>query len=874
LIFKKISLRSAWYALIFSASILPAIVLAAWLSQQAHGILLENRMLKEELFHKGVATHLMLEVKRLTSVLVNKADPIAVFASNDDRQSMQSLIDVMSERDPILNTITLYNHLAQAVMTKRLGEHTAVLMIPSDPAFVIPMSGRVFLGSPVKLADNHFEFIISVPLFADDEVIGVLSATVNINEFWTHIKKALPEHDSMVYLVDGRGSLLTSLDNSQLVQGDLLSDKEIVRSLLANKHWYEKTAYLGFEGVKVFGIGTLVENLQWGIISEVSEGPIMASIMPVLLMLSLIVLLLHIVFGLISLFFTGYLLNPISELAAVMKLARKGDYTHHAAPSRYSEIDMLASCFNQMIEDIDSREQSLMTMRHAMDHAGDAIMITSVDGRIEYVNATFCESTGYSCQEVLGCKSRQFVSKKMQPKAFYKKIWLQLAPGEDWSGELNALRKDGTTYPIAMNISPVYVDGKITRFIALQKDITEQRMLEDKLRQSQKMEAVGTLVGGIAHDFNNMLAGIMGGIYLAKKKVHQGIKLDEAEEKLNGVEGLCRQAATMISHLLVFARKGILVKKDLSINEEAMKFLEFAQHSVPENVRMTYSFCQTPMTIYGDGAQLQQVLLNLLNNANDAVKDRPNPSIHLSLSRDVPGATFFQRNPDAEFGVYASIIIRDNGCGISADHLSHVFEPFFTTKELGQGTGLGLAMVYGAMTNLSAYIDVESTLDEGTTFYLYFPIIKEKKVLKTGSTEHEQDIGALQQMEHEQSKITILLADDEESLRETTAEVLIELGYKVVEAKDGLEAVDMFKAHKDEIAIAILDVVMPHFGGVELATQLRDMSSHLPVIFVTGYDKEQVLSGKPFPNSEILTKPTDFEMLDETISKLLNQSIS
>jgi len=868
--FKKISLRSAWYVLIFAASILPAIVLAPWLSQQANDILLENAMLKEELFHKEVAINLTLEAKRLTSVLVNKSDPIATFASNDNRQSIQALINTMSAREPILNTITVYNHLAHVVMTRKLADHTSKLITINDPSFVIPMSGRTFLGSPVRLSDKHFEFIISVPLVVNDEVIGVLSATVNINEFWAHIKSSIPEHDSMIYMVDGRGSLLTALENSQLAQGDLLSDKQIVRSLLANKPWHEKTSYLGFEGEQVFGIGTLADNLQWGIISEVSEGPILATIIPVLLTLSLIVLLLHIVFGLVSLFFTGYLLNPISDLAHVMRQASKGDYTHHAHSSRYQEIDMLVSCFNKMIEEIDNREHSLMKMGHAMDQAGDAVMITSADGIIEYVNATFCKHMGYSSMEAVGSKSKKFVSKSMQPKAFYKKIWLQLVPGENWSGELNARRKDGTVFPIAMNISPIYADGKITHFIALQKDITEQRILEDKLRQSQKMEAVGTLVGGIAHDFNNMLAGIMGGIYLAKKKIRQGIKLDEAEAKLSGVEELCRQAATMISHLLVFARKGILEKKELSINKAVTKFLEFAQHSVSEDVKVTCSLCQEPMTIYGDAAQLQQVLLNLLNNANDAVKDRSDPSIQVSLSRDVPGEAFFQRNPDAKFEAYASIIVSDNGSGISEENLNHVFEPFFTTKEVGQGTGLGLSMVYGAMTNLSAYIHVESTLDVGTTFYLYFPIMKEARVLETQCAEQAQGTGELQAMDDKQSKVTVLLADDEQSLRETTAEVLIELGYHVIEAKDGPDAVEMFKAHKDEIGIAILDVVMPFFGGVKLATQLRSMNSDLPVIFVTGYDKEQVLNGKPFPNSDILTKPADFEVMDATIYKLLN----
>lgn len=863
---RKIRLRTAWYALIFLASILPALVLAPWLSQEAHDILLEDRMLKEELIHKEVAIHLMLESKRLMSVLINKADPIAGLVSEGEYQSVHALIDRMSAREPMFNTITVYNHLSQAMMIKALGNHTSKPVTVSDPAFVIPMSGRIFLGSPVKLADGHFEFIIAVPLFVDDVVMGVLSATININEFWLNIKDATSEHDSMVYLVDGRGSLLTSLENSQLLQGDLLSDKQIVRSLLANKHWHERTPYIGFEGTKVFGIGTLVDNLQWGIISEVSEGPILASITPILLALSLIVLLLHIFFGLISLLFTGYLLNPISELVKVMQKAGRGDYAQTIHASQYHEVAVLSESFNKMLHEIDQRENTLKRMLHAMDHAGESVMITSIDGCIEYVNATFCKNTGYSQSEAIGKAPGELLNSGTHSKVFYQELWETIKSGKNWVGEVVDRKKDGSFYPVSMNISPVFSDSEITHFIAIQKDISDQRLLEDQLRQSQKMEAIGTLVGGIAHDFNNMLAGIMGSIFLAKKRIRRGEKLDEAEVKLNKAEEICKQAAAMISQLLTFARKGIIDNQELKVIELVKLSMELAQHNIPENVRVSPSLSDEPMTILGDATQLQQVILNLLNNANDAVSEVKAPHIQLSLRRWLPDEEFYRTNSDAKQQAYAQITVSDNGYGISQENLAHIYDPFFTTKAVGKGTGLGLSMVYGAVQNLSGYIDVESTEGVGTTFNLYFPTSDKQEV------ETAQEAGTEESLGLTSDTITILVADDDNQVRETTAEVLTDLGYHVLQAVDGPDAVNVFKKHKNEITIAVLDVVMPSFGGKELAVQLRKMNGNIPVIFVTGYDRYRVLSGEVFFNSEVLTKPVSFSGLDGVIRKMLNLS--
>ncbi|MDX8387856.1 MAG: ATP-binding protein [Ghiorsea sp.] len=862
---KNIRLRSAWYTLILLASIVPALVLAPWLSQKAHELLLENSLLKEELYHTELSINLELETKRLTSVLVNKADPMTHALSYDDQQHVHMLIDKIISREPIFNTISVYNPDMTLIAAKRVGHHLPKTITKNSPSFVVPLAGRVFLGSPSELDDHHFEFNIAVPIADKQEVIAVMIGTINIKTFWYTIKNAIPSHESKVYLIDGRGSLLTSSAESIHKQGDLLSSSKVVRSLLAEKDWHDTQAYIGFENTSVFGIGTLVDALQWGIISEVSERPIVAGIMPSLIALIVTIIFLHIFFALISLLFTGYLLNPISEFARVMKVATTGDYQHSDLHlSQFKEISTLSEAFNTMISQIDQRERTLTNMRYAMDHAGESILITNKDGVIEYVNATFCMMSGYTAEEAMGHNPSALIKSGSQDSKFYKQMWNTIRSGKTWAGELTDQKKDGTTYPISMTVSPIFSGEKITHFIAIQKDITDQRLLEDQLRQSQKMEAIGTLVGGIAHDFNNMLAGITGNLFLAKRIIYSGQDPEHATEKLIKAEELCQNAATMISHLLTFARKGMIDTQELTINDIVSQSLELVQHSIADTVTVTPVLTAEPLTVLCDSAQLQQIIINLLNNARDAVEDIKNPRIEFSLSRNIPKADFFQTHPSATYHPYALIKISDNGCGIENEDLEHIFDPFFTTKSVGKGTGLGLSMVYGAMQNLSGFIHVESTVGIGTTFYLYFPIISTTEKNEIDTLMHDENIA----QNTIGQTITILLADDEDEVRQTTAEVLYSLDYHVLQACDGPQAVEAFQTHKDTIDLAILDVVMPHFAGVELAEKLRAINPNLPIIFVTGYDRHLVLGGEKMSNTEVLTKPVDFTTLENTIAML------
>jgi len=269
------------------------------------------------------------------------------------------------------------------------------------------------------------------------------------------------------------------------------------------------------------------------------------------------------------------------------------------------------------------------------------------------------------------------------------------------------------------------------------------------------------------------------------------------------------------------------------------------------------------LIVHGDATQLQQVLMNLLNNARDAVSHVSHPTIHFSLKPFIATDDFIKRHPDIKGGRFAQLIISDNGSGISEMHMNKVFEPFFTTKEVGEGTGLGLAMVYGAVQSHGGIIEVEGGKGTDTAFHVYLPLTEE-----AGNSLQESEKTAIQGRGE-----TILLVDDEESMRDTTGEVLNSLGYKVLMAGDGEQALQIFMAHQDDISLLITDIVMPNMGGIDLAKSTRLLNRKVPIIFATGYARDQAMSaGDPIEKSIVIGKPFQIAKLSQMIRKLIDSS--
>jgi len=516
-----------------------------------------------------------------------------------------------------------------------------------------------------------------------------------------------------------------------------------------------------------------------------------------------------------------------------------------------------------MIRDLTGQMEAEAVQRKllkAISEAGEAIIITDDKAVIEYVNPAFTEITGYESDEAIGNTPAMLKSDAQDPK-FYTEMWQTITSGNVWHGTLIDRKNDGSFYPALMSVAPIHDEnGAITHYVSLQQDMTEYKKMEGQFLQAQKMEAVGTLVGGIAHDFNNMLAAIQGNIYLARMKIEQG-EYAAADEKVGHIEKITFSAADMVKQLLTFARKDSVSMVELPLKSYLKEALKLAGSAVPESIELEFNITEEDPHICGDSTQVQQMVMNLLNNARDAVSAVAEPRITVELSRVDPDEDFLLRHPEQSGFAMALLSIADNGCGIAEKNLQKIFEPFFTTKGVGDGTGLGLAMVFGAVQRHGGAIEVESSKGTGTVFNIYLPLVNKRAEVNKYGQSSDVAFGMNE---------TVLLVDDEAVLRTTTSELLSSIGYQVLEAADGYEALQVYAAHQQDIALMITDIVMPKMGGIKLSEEIRRIREDLPIILVTGYDKDRGgAASQEMQYSIVLDKPFNIKNLSHIIRDLL-----
>lgn len=376
--------------------------------------------------------------------------------------------------------------------------------------------------------------------------------------------------------------------------------------------------------------------------------------------------------------------------------------------------------------DISERKQADQLVRklsQAINYAGESILITDRNGIIEYANPSCEKVTGYTVEEVVGNTPGMF-SGGNQDAAFYKDMWATITSGQPWRGKVINRKKDGSLYPVMLTISPIHdQSGDMTRythFVGIQSDLTKIESLEHQFYQAQKMEAIGTLVSGVSHDFNNMLSGIMGNVYFARKKSQDR---PDVMDKLGDIDTLALHASEMIKQLLIFAREDSIEMQRVSLTSFMEQAFKLARSAISKEIHCSCDICQDELFINGDVTQIQQILMNLMNNARDALSNTDQAEIICSLSPYIADDQFLQKFPELEGTRFAHLSVKDNGSGIPAEKLDKIFDPFFTTKKAGEGTGLGLAMIHGAIQSHKGVIEVESECARGTTFHIYLPLI-------------------------------------------------------------------------------------------------------------------------------------------------------
>jgi PAS domain S-box-containing protein len=391
--------------------------------------------------------------------------------------------------------------------------------------------------------------------------------------------------------------------------------------------------------------------------------------------------------------------------------------------------------------------------------------------------------------------------------------------------ETPGMRLDGTTGWFETRAIPVLVDGRVDRVIWAATDITERRSEQEQLRQSQKMEAIGLLAGGVAHDFNNLLAVILGFSELAARKLPPG---HPVSEQLSEVFDAARRGGDLTRKLLAFSRKQIIQPRALDLGATVGDFTRLLARILGEDVDLVVDGAPEPLVVRADPVQLEQVLLNLCTNARQAMPK--GGSLRLAMRACSFDEARVRREPWANVGAYVELAVSDTGVGMDEATRLRVFEPFFTTKP--EGTGLGLATVYGIVRQHGGFVHVQSAPEQGTTFRVFLPVADAADVAQVPSgviSSHQRRL---------RGAGTILLAEDEPSLRALVSTTLTELGYRVIATADGEEAVREYERLGSEIALVLLDVVMPRLDARAAYERIAAIRPDVPVLFMTGYAPE------------------------------------
>lgn len=491
---------------------------------------------------------------------------------------------------------------------------------------------------------------------------------------------------------------------------------------------------------------------------------------------------------------------------------------------RSGQVTALMAC----MEDITDRkriEEALRRTQFAMDHAPDSILWVGENGEITYANDAACASMGYTPEELLSLTVFD-----IDPD-FPREEWADHAARMEREGtmrfESRHRTKDGRVFPVEVSSNYIPFAGRFNA-VAFDRDISERRRAEEEqerlrsqLVQAQKMESVGRLAGGVAHDFNNMLGVILGHAELALQQVDPS---QELAASLREIRKAAERSADLTRQLLAFARKQTVAPRVIDLNEAVGAMLSMLRRLIGEDIALVWVPCPGPCLVNIDPSQIDQVLANLCVNARDAIGGTGQVTIETATM--APGEAYSSEIGSFAPGEYVLLSVTDNGCGIDAEARSHLFEPFFTTKGVGEGTGLGLATVYGIVRQNEGFINVDSEPGQGTTFRIYLP----RHPGEVGSSADEDAAGPASG-----GPETILLVEDEPTVLELVKTMLEGRGYTVLAAGTPSEGLRLAQEHTGDIELLITDVIMPEMNGLELAQRLRAIHPGLRWLFMSGY---------------------------------------
>lgn len=571
------------------------------------------------------------------------------------------------------------------------------------------------------------------------------------------------------------------------------------------------------------------------------------------------------------------LAKRITALGKGVEIIGAGNLDYRIVAEGDDELSALALASNEMTvklkashtsvenlsKEIAERKQAEVDLRRTnaeiydlYNNAPCGYHLLDKDGVFVRINNTELSWLGHNMEDVI---SKMKFTDMLTPWGVqvYRKHFQQLEKrGHIKAIELEIVRKDGTIMPVLWGATAVkdesekYLMSRNTVY-----DMTDLKKLESQLRHAQKMEAIGQLAGGIAHDFNNIMSAIINYAYLIKNTIKEE---DPLQDQIERISSLSMKASEITRGLLAFSRKNITNLMPTNINNVLLDMGKLLSKFIGEDIEINSSLSDKDLIIMADKSHLEQVIINLATNARDAMPERGSFTIETDMVSI--GDDFIHMHGFGTRGTYALLSVTDTGIGMDEETKHRIFEPFFTTKEVGKGTGLGMAIVYGIVKQHEGYINVYSEPGRGTTFKIYFPVasatVPEKEENITPDlTGHAE---------------TILLAEDETAVRISVKFILEKFGYSVIEAVNGDDAIEKFREHKDKIELLLFDVIMPKKNGKEAYEEIKKITPGIKVIFTSGYSADILDTKGVITNGFAhISKPLLPDKLLSTIKEML-----
>ncbi len=514
--------------------------------------------------------------------------------------------------------------------------------------------------------------------------------------------------------------------------------------------------------------------------------------------------------------------------------------------------------YGEDVTDKHQAQQGHLRLMRAVEQAAEGIATINTHGVTDYVNPSFVEITGAAGQDMVGCSIFDYIGQDGPGQAANLQLSsLAKAARGAYQTKFQRTDSDGREKSLEMTISPVRQDGqRLSGFVVVLRDVTDLRRLENKLRQSQKMEAIGTLAGGIAHDFNNILGSIIGYTELAAWDMppDSGPKRYMEQVLMAG-----ERAKELVGQILSFSRQGEKERRPIKLTPIIKETVKLLRASLPAIIDIESSLDKESGSVLSDPVQIQQVLMNLATNAAQAIGEQTG-HISISLTEQLVDRQGGALHPELKPGMYTLLVVSDTGCGIPKQNIDKIFDPYFSTKKPGEGTGLGLAMVHGIVNSHGGVVSVYSKPGDGTTFKIFLPRI----------TTEAAEPSAYDYTNYHGSE-RVLLVDDEQALIKANGEMLGKMGYRVSICAKPVEALDLFKADPMAFDLVITDYAMPVMSGTDLARSMLEIRPDLPLILCTGFSEtisRQVAGTMGF--GDFIMKPVLAGQLAKSIRKVMD----